>query len=281
MNKEEDNGHISSNNSLDNSQNYAYLLQQEYYEKFKMGQNLYEQSATLSRISLGEKTSEDNNNTYTYINMVHLQERLSEQILKNQFLENKIEQLSKEIKGALNHVALLQKQNELQSSLLKDANDKLQKKTKAIGIEKTINQHLKRKISKLQQINTNYLDQVETMSQQKESIILSNYKHSSVSVFKTSHQSNSSSQRKLNSDKIHQGLTEDSTVKDSSCSEQKSHDQIRFSESVQQFYKSSNLLSPALQVSPKTQQNDLESRIDSTLAQIRAIRLQIQQLNKK
>ncbi|CAD8202598.1 unnamed protein product [Paramecium octaurelia] len=279
MNKDEENGQQQLNNSLDNSQNYAYLLQQDYYEKFKMGQNLYEQSATLSRVSLGEKTSEDNNNTYTYINMIHLQERLSDQMVKNQFLENKIEQLSKELAGALNHVALLQKQNELQSGLLKDANGKLLKKNKEIEIEKTINQQLKRKISNLQQINTNYLDKVETLSLKKESVILSNYK--TACEFRTSNQSNYSSQRKLNSDKIHQGLTEDSTVKDSSCSEQKSHDQIRFSESVQQFYKSSNLLSPAQQVSPKAQHNDLESRIDSTLAQIRAIRIQIQQLNKK
>ncbi|CAK60833.1 unnamed protein product (macronuclear) [Paramecium tetraurelia] len=279
MNKDEENGHSSLNNTLENSQNYAYLLQQDYYEKFKMGQNLYEQSASLSRVSLGEKTSEDNNNTYTYINMIHLQERLSDQMVKNQFLENKIEQLSKELAGALNHVSLLQKQNELQSGLLKDANVKLQKKNKEIEIEKTTNLQLKRKISNLQQINTNYLDQVETLSLKKESVILSNYK--TASEFRTSNQSNNSSQRKLNSDKIHQGLTEDSTVKDSSCSEQKSHDLIRFSESVQQFYKSSNLLSPVQQVSPKAQSNDLESRIDSTLAQIRAIRVQIQQLNKK
>ncbi|CAD8111376.1 unnamed protein product [Paramecium sonneborni] len=279
MNKEEDKGNSFENNSQDNNQDYVYLLQQDYYEKFKLGQNLYEQSATLSRISLGEKTSEDNNNTFSYINMMNMKERLSDQILKNQVLENKIEQLSKEITGALNHVKLLQKQNELQSELLKDANVKLQQKNKAIEIEKTINRQLKRQIQELQKLNTNYAEQMDTMSLKKESVILSNYKNSG--LFKNSNQSNSSSQRKFYSNKIHQGLTEDSTFKDSSCSEQKSQDFIRYSESAQKFYKSSNLLSPAQQISPQLKNNDIESRIDSTLAQIRAIKLQIQQIKKK
>ncbi|CAD8121840.1 unnamed protein product [Paramecium sonneborni] len=278
MNKEDDKAHSPSNSSQDNNQDYTYLLQQEYYEKFKLGQNLNEQSATLSRISL-EKTSEDNNNTFTYIHMINMKERLSDQILKNQILENKIDSLSKEISGALNHVKLLQKQNELQSELIKSANIKLQNKNKVIELEKTINQQLKSKISELQKLNTNYAEQMDTMSQKNEFAIFSNYKNSG--LFKNSNQSYSSSQRKLNQNKIHQGLTEDSTFKDTSYSEQKSRDVIRYSQSTQQFYKSSNLLSPVQQKSPKSKDYDIENRIDFTLTEIKAIQLKIKQINKK
>lgn len=60
------------------------VLQGEYYQKFKLGQNLYEQSMTMSRLSNGDRTLDENNTNNTYVRMVQNQERLSTELCRNQ-----------------------------------------------------------------------------------------------------------------------------------------------------------------------------------------------------
>ncbi|CAK59266.1 unnamed protein product (macronuclear) [Paramecium tetraurelia] len=279
MNQSEVNEEHSPHNSEHASQNISQFLQRDYYEKFKLGQNLYEQSITLSRLSLGEKTSEDYNNN-TYVGLIQIQERLSDEICKNQLLESKVTQLTKDLQSAMEHTALLQKQNENYVQMLQEANTKLQKQIRNNEIEKVLNQQLMKKNQELLEVNNNYQKQVQNLEKKKQIQNFSDCKNITLTkCHQKSNQSICSSNR--NKEKQNQGNTEESTVKDSSLSDFRSNDNPRFAESAQQFYKSQNFWSPAKQSSPKAQPLNLEKRIESTLAQIRAIKMQIQQLNQK
>ncbi|CAD8192734.1 unnamed protein product [Paramecium pentaurelia] len=280
MNQSQVNEENSPNNIYEHaSQNISQYLQRDYYEKFKLGQNLYDQSITLSRLSLGEKTSEDYNNN-TQIGLIQIQERLSDEICKNQLLESKVTQLNKDLQSAMDHTIILQKQNENYIQMLQQANTQLQKQIRNYEIEKKINQQLMKKNRELQEVNNNHQKQIQTLQKNKQIQNFSDCKNIILSkCHQKSNQSICSSNR--NKQKVNQINTEESTVKDSSLSELKSNDNHRFAESAQQFYKTSNLWSPIKYSSPKAQNFNLEKKIESTLSQIRAIKMQIQQLNQK
>ncbi|CAD8104904.1 unnamed protein product [Paramecium sonneborni] len=279
MNQSEVNEEHSPHNSEQASQNISQFLQRDYYEKFKLGQNLYEQSITLSRLSLGEKTSEDYNNN-TCIGLIHIQERLSDEICKNQLLENKVTQLTKDLQAAMEHTTILQKQNENYVQMLQEANMKFQKQIKNYEIEKMLNQQLMKKNQELLEVNNNYKKQVQSIEKKKQ---LQNFSDCKKIILSKCHQKSNQSicSSNRNKEKQNQGNTEESTVKDSSFSEMKSNDNQRFAESAQQFYKSQNFWSPNKQTSPKDQNINLVKQVEFTLKQIRAIKKQIQQLNKK
>ncbi|CAD8203252.1 unnamed protein product [Paramecium octaurelia] len=279
MNQSEVNEENSPHNSDHASQNISQYLQHDYYEKFKLGQNLYEQSITLSRLSLGEKTTEDHNNI-TQIGLIQIQERLSDEICKNQLLENKVTQLNKDLQAAMEHTMILQKQNENYVQMLQQTNTQLQNQIRNYEIEKKLNQQLMKKNKELLEVNNNYQKQVQSLEKKKQIQNFSDCKNTILSkCHQKSNQSICSSNR--NKGKLNPGNTEESTVKDSSFSEMKSNDNQRFAESAQQFYKSQNFWSPVKQSSPKAHNLNLEKKIESTLAQIRAIKMQIQQLNQK
>ncbi|CAD8119488.1 unnamed protein product [Paramecium sonneborni] len=280
MNQSEVKEENSPHNSEQASQNISQFLQRDYYEKFKLGQNLYEQSITLSRLSLGEKTSEDYNNN-TCIGLLHIQERLTDEICKNQLLESKVAQLTKDLQAAMEHTAILQKQNENYVQMLQEANMKLQKQIRNYEIEKILNKQLMKKNQELQEVNNNYQKQVQSFEKIKQ---LQNFQDCKNIILSKCHQKSNQSicSSNRNKDKQNQGNTEESTVKDSSFSEMKSNDIYRFADSAQQFYKcQNNFWSPTKQSSPKAENVYLIKNIDFALAQIRLIKQQIQKLNKK
>ncbi|CAD8087560.1 unnamed protein product [Paramecium sonneborni] len=79
------------------SNNLTEIFSSDYYSKFKYSTNINEPSMTMSRVSQIDKISEDNSNT-THLKIIHISERLTFEIHRNQLLENKITSLEKIIK---------------------------------------------------------------------------------------------------------------------------------------------------------------------------------------
>ncbi|CAD8061363.1 unnamed protein product [Paramecium primaurelia] len=71
------------------SNNLTDIFCSDYYSRFKNSTNINEPSMTMSRVSQLDKISEDNSNT-THIKIIHITERLTSEIQRNQLLENKI-----------------------------------------------------------------------------------------------------------------------------------------------------------------------------------------------
>ena len=69
---------ISESDQLTNmllSNNLTDIFMNDYYSKFKNGQNILEPSMTMSRVSQLDKISEDNSNI-THMKVSHASERL-------------------------------------------------------------------------------------------------------------------------------------------------------------------------------------------------------------
>ena len=81
MDNQNDSIDYSKSNFLQ-SKDISDYLSKDYYSKFKMELNLYDQSATLSRLSIIDKTSDDFTNN-TQIKAICSSERLAEEIYKN------------------------------------------------------------------------------------------------------------------------------------------------------------------------------------------------------
>ncbi|CAD8151411.1 unnamed protein product [Paramecium octaurelia] len=95
------------------SNNLTDIFCSDYYSRFKNSTNINEPSMTMSRVSQLDKISEDNSNT-THIKIIHITERLSSEIQRNQLLENKLSAQETRIKE-------LQDQLQAKDSQLKDA----------------------------------------------------------------------------------------------------------------------------------------------------------------
>ncbi|CAD8080831.1 unnamed protein product [Paramecium sonneborni] len=94
------------------SNNLTDIFFFDYYSRFKNSTNINEPSMTMSRVSQLDKISEDNSNT-THIKIIHISERLTSEIHKNQLLDNQINAQEKFIKE-------LQEQLQLKDLQLKD-----------------------------------------------------------------------------------------------------------------------------------------------------------------
>ncbi|CAK89165.1 unnamed protein product (macronuclear) [Paramecium tetraurelia] len=108
---------ISQSDHLTNmlvSNNLTDILLNDYYSKFKNSQNLLEPSMTMSRVSQLDKNSEDNSNI-THLKVIQTSERLILELQKNQLLENKLLQQSKQIQELLEQID--SKELQLQESI--------------------------------------------------------------------------------------------------------------------------------------------------------------------
>ncbi|CAD8110590.1 unnamed protein product [Paramecium sonneborni] len=269
---------FSKLNSLQTKDITEYLSK-DYYNKFKMEQNLYDQSATLSRLSIIDKTSDDFINN-TQLKAICCSERLSEEIYKNQILEKQITNLQQQLKLAINHISILQNQMEqkqkdidllqkkLEEQINKNENEKKNYSQTQLKIDKQqICLKDQKKSSKIVQKNQFYC-YLKNLSKQYAKNNLTNQK---------STQSDVSIKRFQNTQV---NFTEDYQMKDASISDQRQMLNLLNSKSNSNFNLSGKkFLSPSkFQSCSPQKQNNLKQKLDITITQIQAMQQQYSQI---
>ncbi|CAD8201782.1 unnamed protein product [Paramecium octaurelia] len=262
---------ISKSNFLQ-SQDISEYLSKDFYTKFKMEQNLIDQSATLSRLSIIDKTSDDLTNN-TQIKLITSSERLGEEIYKNQILEKQVVTLQQQLKLAIDHITILQDQVEIKQKEINQLQLKLQEQINKNENESRINTQNQFKIEQLQICLKEYVKPSKDKEVQKNQFfyqlkdLSKKYSKHTITNQKTN-QTEDSSKRYQNNQLE---FTEDSSMKDTSVSDFRStynlfNTKQNFNQSGKKFW------SPPQFQSPQTQkQTNLKKRLDITISQIKAM----------
>ncbi|CAD8189717.1 unnamed protein product [Paramecium pentaurelia] len=269
MDIQNDSLNISKSNFLQ-SKDISQYLSKDFYTKFKMEQNLIDQSTTLSRLSIIDKTSDDLSNN-TQIKAICSSERLTEEIYKNQILEKQVATLQYQLKLAIDHTTILQDQVENKQKEINQLQLKLQEQINKNENESKINSQNQFKIEKLQIClkehkqpqkevqNNKFFYQLRDLSRKCSKHTLTNQK---------TNQTEASSKRFQNN-QIE--FTEDSSMKDTSVSDFRStynllNTKQNFNQSGKKFWSPPQLQSPQAQ-----RQTNLKQRLDITISQIKAM----------
>ncbi|CAK93990.1 unnamed protein product (macronuclear) [Paramecium tetraurelia] len=240
-----------------------------------MEQNLIDQSATLSRLSIIDKTSDDLTNN-TQIKLISSSERLGEEIYKNQknqILEQQVVTLQLQLKLAIDHITILQDQVESKQKEINQLQLKLQEQINKNENESRINSQNQFKIEQLQMCLKEYAKPSKDKEVQKHQFfyqlkdLSKKYSKPTLTNQKTNQTEDSSKRYQNNQLEI----TEDSSMKDTSVSDFRStynllNTKQNFNQSGKKFWSPPQFQSPTNQ-----KQSNLKKRLDITITQIKAM----------